>query len=144
MKKRCTALRKDGNGCQAWAVAGTDPPRCAAHRRARTTAAGSDGGDGGNWQPTGRPPGSEAIDDVIADLAEKQRRLSELIEEALAQDEAGLGAISRLFALHGQNASRLGRLLRDRQALTGETTDRVLGSIAQALDELSVELGVDL
>ena len=50
----------------------------------------------------------------------------------------------QLFALHGLNASRLGRLLRDQRALSGEAADGIAGAIAQALDELSSELGAEL
>ncbi len=52
--------------------------------------------------------------------------------------------MARLLALHGQNASRIGRLLRDKRALSGASADGILGAIGQALDELSTELGVPL
>lgn len=34
----CTARRKDGNPCRAWAVRGSDPPRCTAHRHLEAAA----------------------------------------------------------------------------------------------------------
>jgi hypothetical protein len=109
-------------------------------------------------------PGPCTIEDVIADLAAHQRLLSACIEAILDHepaprhhqasflDEAGpgleepleLGELRRLLALHGQNASRLGRLLRDQRALSGEAADGIAGAIAQALDELGTEWQVPL
>jgi hypothetical protein len=97
------------------------------------------------------------IADVIADLAAKQATLSRYIDRCFPAGSAperdnsdgamatpDLHAIARLLALHGQNASRLGRLLRDQRALSGDAADGIAGAIAQALDELSTELGVVL
>lgn len=136
-------------------MAGTDPPRCSAH--------------GGGSRPVGAPKNNKNaekhgyysnterqrrcskpeapltdIADIIADLARKQLQLSRLIEAQLSQTDVDLDALGRLFALHGQNASRLGRLLRDRRALSGDAADGIAGAIAQALDELSTELGTEL
>jgi len=84
------------------------------------------------------------IDEVIADLVEKQRRLSAYIDGCIAQDDVSPTEVVRLLALHGQNASRLGRLLRDRQALAGPELDELTEAIGLALDELSEELGIEL
>lgn len=85
------------------------------------------------------------IDDVIADVQTKQSRLSALLDElVLTGDTDNLETITKLFALHAQNASRLGRLLRDQRALSGASADGIAGAIAAALDELSTELGVAL
>jgi hypothetical protein len=50
----------------------------------------------------------------------------------------------RLFGLYTLASSRLSRLLRDRRALSGQAVDGLVGAIAQTLDELSTEWGVDL
>lgn len=90
------------------------------------------------------------IEDVIADLAHKQAALSAYIDFVVSPAIQGelsaltIGDLVSLLRLHGQNASRLGRLLRDRRALSGEAADGISGAIAQALDELSTELGVEL
>jgi len=81
----------------------------------------------------------ETIDDVVMDMLEKQARLSAILDEV--DDPAEL---AKLFALHGQNASRLGRLLRDKRALSGDSTDGLLNALGTALDELSTELGIKL
>jgi hypothetical protein len=83
------------------------------------------------------------ISDVVADLAERQTQLSEYLVERLAEG-AEIGEVAWLFALHGQNASRLGRLLRDQRALSGAAADGLLAAIGAALDELSTELGIKL
>lgn len=142
MSQKCTAKTKAGMQCKAWAVRESDPPRCAAH--------------GGGRAPVGAPAGNEnaqthgfyaepdetpaTIEDIIADLAAKQAGLSQYIDNHQVDTET----LILLLGLHGQNASRLGRLLRDRRALTGEASDGIAGAIAQALDELGSEMGVCL
>ena len=141
---RCTARRKDGVPCRAWATARTDPPHCRAHA---TVASAEVAGDesGAPEELASRPAEAlETIEGIIADLAEKQSRLSQLIEDELVEEESGLNAIRWLFAVHGQNASRLGRLLRDKRALSGAAADGVEDSISEALDELSKDFGVEL
>jgi hypothetical protein len=80
---------------------------------------------------------------VVADLADRQALLTAYLEKRLSAG-AEVEEIARLFALHGQNASRLGRLLRDQRALSGDSADGLLAAIGQALDELSTELGIEL
>jgi hypothetical protein len=144
-KIRCTATTAKGQPCQAWAVPGSNPPLCAAH--------------GGATKLPGAPQGNKnalkhgfyahydapgvGIDDIIADLAAKQAALSQYLDEKLTPD-VDLAGLTGLFELHAQTASRLGRLLRDRRALSGEASDGISGAIAQALDELATELQTDL
>lgn len=144
-KRRCTATTRSGRPCKAWAVRGSNPPRCAAHN--------------GGSAPVGAPPNNQnakkhgfyaqpndpprTIDEIITDLAAKQAALSDYIDSLLTED-SDLDDIARLLKIHGMNASRLGRLLRDKRALSGEAADGIAGAVAQALDELSTELNVDL
>ncbi len=98
----------------------------------------------------------EVIRDLVDDLVAKQQALSKLIDHYLAGEDqppgegtAGEGTLPlqdllRLMALHSQNASRLGRLFRDKRALSGEAADGLAGAISQALDELSNEWGIEL
>jgi plasmid maintenance system antidote protein VapI len=141
---RCSARTKAGKRCRGWAVRGTDPPRCGAH--------------GGGKRPPGVHKGTQnslkhgfysapvghlsSLDDIIQDLAIRQARLSAYIDrqgEAISIDE-----IVRLLHVHGRNASRLGRLLRQKRAISGEVADGLSDAIAQAIDELSAELAVEL
>lgn len=89
-----------------------------------------------------RRPLLATIDDLVADALDKHSRLSAYIERHA--EEMDTANLVRLFALHGQNASRLGRLLRDKRALSGESADGLVGAIGKALDEISTELGVKL
>jgi hypothetical protein len=159
-KRRCTATRANGKPCRGWAQQHSDPPRCAVHR---TGACGAVRTGSGVPAPIDREPaeaGPISIGSVIEDLGRKQLALSRYIDTYIdevtgqkPQDDEGkeavpvgpdLGAIAHLFALHGLNASRLGRLLRDQRALSGAASDGITGAIAQALDELSTELGAAL
>ena len=183
--KRCTAVRADGEPCRAWAVRGTDPPRCAAH--------------GGTDSPIGAPRGNTnalkhgyyarpstlrrvaarivedeavgperdlestgperesldaieggvpsalqgwSIETVIIDLSISQAFLSRYIR--VHQEDLTVEQLGGMLRIQGQNASRLGRLLRDRRALTGDTDGRFEEALNRALDQLSAELGVDL
>lgn len=92
----------------------------------------------------------ETIDDVIADALDKQARLSAILDNTADLDGAprdsarDLANLAKLFAIHGQNASRLGRLLRDKRALSGESADGLLSALGTALDEIATELGITL
>jgi hypothetical protein len=138
--RRCEAIKADGSRCRAWAVRGSDPPLCAGHRQPAAS----------EQRPSEqRLAGSEPrrdlthIGEVVADLAERQAQLTEYLA-ALMERGADVEEVARLFALHGQNASRLGRLLRDQRALSGESADGLLKAIGKALDEIGEELGVEL
>lgn len=145
-KTRCTATTAKGQPCRAWAVPNSQPPLCAAHGG----AAKSPGAPAGNknalihgFYAHYDTPGV-GIDAVIADLAAKQAALSIYLDEHLTDPDTDIPALSGLFQIHAQTASRLGRLLRDRRALSGEASDGISGAIAQALDELATELQTDL
>ena len=83
------------------------------------------------------------IEGIVADLAERQARLTAYLEQVLAEG-GDIAEVAKVFALHGQNASRLGRLLRDKRALSGDSADGLLDAIGKALDEIGTELGIDL
>jgi hypothetical protein len=154
--RRCSAIKADGEPCRAWAIRGSDPPLCAAHagrtgapprnRLAEKHGFYSRRG-AGSTGPGGADPGSRPdlthIEAVVADLAERQAQLTEYLA-ALMDRGADVEEVARLFALHGQNASRLGRLLRDQRALSGESADDLLDAIGKALDEIGEELGIEL
>jgi plasmid maintenance system antidote protein VapI len=79
------------------------------------------------------------IEDVVGDLIRRQSQLSGFIETHIAAGDVDLESMAKLLALLGQNASRIGRLLRDQRALTGEAADGLLGALSTALDELGTE-----
>ena len=123
-KQRCTALTNAGRPCQAWAVHGTDPPRCAAH---------------GGMEPTG--------DDLDAEEALEQeiyavRRILWMLLDHLDEDpELGVQQLARIAPLMLNTTRTVAQLLRDQKALSGETAEGITGAIGQALDELAVEWG---
>ncbi len=84
------------------------------------------------------------IGDVVADMLARQAQLSGFIERQTLGGEMDCESMARLLALLGQNASRIGRLLRDQRALSGAAADGLLDAIGKALDEIGTELGVSL
>ena len=133
----CSATTKAGRPCRGRPVKGSSPPLCSSH--------------GGGRTPIGAPADNENakkhgaysapnLADRIADLDQKIQSLSKYIDN-LEEPEKSLN-YAELLALFGQLLSRLGRLLRDQRAITGEAADGIAGAIAQALDELSTELGI--
>ncbi len=114
----------------------------ATSKRSRTRSAATSLGAGlrATPDPKGTDPAA-AIADILADLADQQTRLAEMIDAA---DPDDVRTLVKLFSLQAQNASRMGRLLRDQRALSGQAADGMAGAIAQALDELSSEWGIQL
>jgi len=142
--RQCSATKADGQACKAWAIKGIDPPLCAAH----------------SGKPGGAPPGNSnrqthgfyaqpvkelsTIEDILADAMAKQAQLSAFIQEEASTGDSDIETMAKLLALHGQNASRLGRLLRDQRALSGKSADGLLDAIGAALDEISTELNINV
>ena len=135
---RCIATTRQGKPCRAWAVQSTDPPRCASHLavapRAHRRAARAP------VEASAPTIATASIDGAIVALLDTMARMEDLM---LADDITNEERI-KLFGLHSQCTSRMGRLLRDRRALSGDAADGITGAIAQALDELSTELGTEL
>jgi hypothetical protein len=164
--RKCSQTTLDGRPCQAWAVRGSDPPACAVHAGSRPSDPPPDalpvshrpdvdagGMSAGSIASLINRAGIEAALDtvagtdigaVIADLAAKQQRLSRYIDDRLAAGDTSVQDMARLLALHSQNASRLGRLLRDQQALGGEAAYSLQHIIDLALDGLAEEWGIEL
>jgi hypothetical protein len=92
-------------------------------------------------QPAGSPdhPGDSVslkspadIDDVILGLAERQTRLARYLDSRWGDPEAERP--DTLLAVYSQNATRLGRLLRDRAAIYGPPPDPLQVLIDEALE----------
>lgn len=139
--RRCAATTTRGLPCRAWAQPGSDPPRCAAHAVSGGATKPHDP------QSLHIPPSKtlRSIRDVVEDTLTMQGHLSALIEAQIGQGNLEeLLQMAQLLTLHGQNAARIGRLLRDQRALSGDSADGLLEAIGKALDEISTELGVKL
>ena len=142
--RRCEALCADGSPCRAWAVRGSERPLCSVHGGVEDLGGGQPGNQNalkhGYYQAL--DPSDCTIDAIIEQLYQRQLRLHDYIDEV--EDAASIEEILHLLRIFGQNASRLGRLLRDRRALSGDAADGISGAIAQALAELETELGTEL
>ena len=144
MGQHCTATKKDGDPCKAWAVTSSSPPRCSAH--------------GGGKSPVGAPPANQNaqthgaysqdtaqpadLDARIRDLDRRIRRLSDYIDDQPA--DLDTGDYIALLNLHGQLTSRLGRLMRDRQQVSGDEDTELTQAMSAALDQLAKEWGIEL
>jgi hypothetical protein len=138
--RRCGVIHPSGQPCRAWAMRGSDPPRCGAHSGGAARAGNKNAWKPGAHARTGAHPVQiHDIGDVVADLQRKMARLSELIDGCEDPE-----ALIKLMSLHAQVASRLGRLERDKRALDGKAADGLLDAIGKALDEISTELGIKL
>jgi hypothetical protein len=148
---RCSATTRAGRPCRAWAILDSRPPLCSAHS-GRNKGAGAPLGSQNarkhgfyGRQLTGRElsdlvqfAGDMSLDDEIALNRVLLQRLLAALETA---DAETLITIAPLI-LSGTRA--VGRLLRDQRALSGEAADGIAGALAQALDELGTEWGIEL
>lgn len=156
-KRHCTAITAKGEPCKNWAVHGSSPPLCGTH--------------GGGKSRPGPPLGSQNalkhghyaaltfpeligeqcnIDAIILNLYQRQQALNTYINlrlegttpstpttpKTITSDE-----LAYLLQIHGQNASRLGRLLRDRKTISPESSEGLTRAIDLALNELANRLG---
>lgn len=152
MGVRCGARTAGGRPCRAWAVQGSDPPRCSAHGGGRGSVGAPEGNRNAQTHGAyargvlrdGPVPGShgKGLERVIGDLEQRLAQLTRYINGNLAKLETD--AYVRLVNLQGQLASRLGRLMRDQQEVGGGEEDELVKAIHQALDELGDEWGVAL
>ena len=161
-KPVCSATTKSGRPCRGSPVRGSDPPLCPAHGGGSRPP----GAPPGNRYalkhgvharqaiPVQRPehsrgagsPGDARSDEPpdlpgrIRDLDRRIQGLSDYIDTL--DEKQKREQYAELLALYGQLLSRLGRLMRDQRAITGEAADGSSGAIAQALDELGTEWGI--
>jgi len=81
-----------------------------------------------------------SLEDEIGVARVTLRRVMAQMDQTPADSET----LVKLGALVMTGARTIARLLRDERALTGKAADGIAGAIGQALDELSVELGLEL
>jgi len=128
--RRCPATKKSGDPCRAYVVRGTD--LCASHSRKVGAPEGNR-----NRQTHGAYSSSKltGIDDVVDDLMRKQENLSLYISERIGEMDSE--ELVKLLSLSAQNASRLGRLLRDQQTLGGSMADGLLQAVNMLMDDIN-------
>jgi hypothetical protein len=149
---RCTATCADGSPCRAWAVHGTEPPRCGPHGGGRAPVGAPRGNQNARTHgfyaraehartEQARPePSAEGwtIDTLIADYSARHGDLSRYIGQLLADDHVDREELSRLLTLYGKSASRLRRLLEERhtqRAVSERLRAIILGLKSQALQQ---------
>lgn len=128
--RRCSATTKAGEPCKAYAVRGSQ--LCAAHSRSVGAPAGNQNRLVHGFYAKPEPKPIVTVDEAIASLGRQLTRAEEIMAET--QD---LEAWNRIFALHTQALSRLGRLLRDQRALSGESSDGLLEAVSKLMDEIN-------
>jgi hypothetical protein len=82
---------------------------------------------------------NDSLDDEIATARVALRRVLQHLYDDLDPRE-----YAKLAALAFIGSRTIGRLMRDRRALSGDAADGIADSISSALDELSTELGIDV
>jgi hypothetical protein len=139
--RKCEARTRHGRRCRAWAVRGIDPPRCAAHRQPPPRGT-PEAAPGLRPNLAGENPGGLDLDPeavlgfALAGLMDKLLKLDDMID-ACPDDNRHQ---ARLVQIYAQSCSRLGRLLRDRRALSGEAANGISAAVGTVLDELGTEL----
>jgi hypothetical protein len=87
----------------------------------------------------------DAHPDLDARIAALNRRIEQLEQQIDAhRHELAPKEFAALAGLQGQMVSRLGRLMRDRQALGGGAADELQYDVDEALEIVSRALGIDL
>jgi hypothetical protein len=140
----CSHITKAGRPCKGWAVRGSDPPACASHLRASLEEPGfySRTLTDEEMADLVRYAAETTLDDEIACTRVAVRRTLEFLSR-------GQGSLSEAEYLRAagmvfQGARTIARLLRDQQALSGESASRMEAILDVALDTLSAEWGVEL
>jgi hypothetical protein len=92
------------------------------------------------------PKSTAALDDEIALQRQVNERLLSLWDSlgrsATGEDDGALQV--KVAAALTAGTGRVAHLLRDQRALSGQAAEGLTAALAQALDELSTELGVGL
>jgi len=146
---KCSATTKAGRPCRRQALKGSEPPLCPAHARTGIIAVRREASDAGGAGFYGRNYSSgeiadlqenevdQALADEINAVRITTRRIMEQFTETLEPAEH-----RRLARLILDGANTVARLLQAKRALSGDSTEELTAAIAQALDELSDELGI--
>ena len=146
LSRRCTARTRTGDACRAWAIRGSEPPRCAGHAGACAPARKH-----GFYARTFSPDelddlavyGAElGLDDEISVARVALQRVFAFLSRD--PDRLDPGEYVRAAELAFKGARTVARLLRDREALTGSSAAELDRIVDQALDLLSAEWGIEL
>jgi len=152
MKRKCTATTNSGRPCQAWAVHGTEPPRCPAHA-GLTVGPETARRSRGDISFYNRQLTPEELNDLIAfsgdptladEIAVSRVVLRRLLAVLQDEDDLSVRELTRIASMVFNGSRAVATLLRDERALSGEAADGIAGAIGHALDELATEWGLEL
>jgi hypothetical protein len=110
------------------------------HRQGDAARAKAAGGEVESTSPKNLP----GLPDLIADLWKHQQDLTEWMKDNATSPAAQDGHYIAAMNLYGQNAARLGRLLRYSTALGSDRAAKLATAMNDALDSMATELGIDL
>lgn len=141
---RCTHITKAGRPCKGWAVRGSDPPACISHLSSTSGEQGfySHALTKEELADLVRHAADLTLDEEIACTRIAVRRTLEFLGQG--QGSLSEGDYLRAAGLVFQGARTIARLLRDQQALMGDSADRMKAIFDTALDALSAEWEVEL
>ncbi len=144
-------MTKSGRTCQAWAIRGSEPPRCSVHRLAglRKRPSGSDvkGGDGfygrsytlEELADLVKGAMDHSLDDELTAARVALRRVLERLHEEMPADP-----FARLVGLVFKGAETVVRLLQAQHALSDVPAEGVARAIVQVLDDLTNDMDIEL
>lgn len=148
---QCTATTRRGTQCKNSAVKGTNPPRCSIPSHQTDPKAPT-------RKRAGAPPGNrnaekhgaysrptaaiKSIADAIADLQQKRDQLSQHIDA----NQHNLAPLehAKILDLLGRLDSRIARLYKQLQELTGEGADKMDTDMDAVLAVLSTAFDINL
>ena len=144
--RKCTATTRRGTPCQRWATRDSNPPLCPAH--AARPHRGEAETEPGFYLPALLP---EELDHSLRQgnlNLDEEISLARLCLLRVAEALKANGKLTpeqriRLATLIFRGASTIARLLRDRQAVSGEPADSLSSAIGHAVDNVAGELGVE-
>jgi hypothetical protein len=121
-----------GRACRAWAVRGSNPPRCRAHRRTDRPYDLNEVASLIN-QANERP-----LDAEIANVRAAVRQAMTHLHDELPTDE-----FTHIVRLIFTGSTTIANLLRAQRALGGAAADGLAGAISQVLEEIATEWGIE-
>ena len=150
--RKCTARRKDGRPCQAWAKPGGEPAFCSTHTRTPDSGPGTRPGPKKDRVDFYRPAYTmkevvdllnSAIDKELSDELDAarvavRRTLQQLEQQLLPTEYAQL--VNLIF----RGTRTIAGLLQAQLDLSRDKSEFLVAALAQALDEIGKEKDADL
>jgi hypothetical protein len=169
---QCLALTPTGKRCRNPAIVGSNPPLCRSHHPDKNFGS-KPPRLADDYDPVApqaivapHPPAGDRqphlyndyfTDDELSrllavlsnpplgdEVAVTRLTLARLLSQLSADPGLTVSQVLGLAPLVFEGARTVGRLLRDQQAISGETADKLAGIVAQVLKELGEELGLAL